>query len=186
MQREHASGFWAHTDGPSALGGGGRDPAAHGPSLENRRLWARAGSGHPSRSGRWGPLSPALSPLRQGKGDSSVVDAGGVVEVRGGHPGTTPNPLPAVRIAGYGPERALGSRAGPAAGVLYPRPYSENPRLWVRWGATPNPRPLPPCDGGRGDLVVAATDGDKKVRGGGALRKSRSRESRVASPPTKD
>ncbi len=55
-----------------------------------------------SRSGRWSPLSPALSPLRQGKGDSLAVVAGGVVKVRGGGPGATPNPRPLPHAMGEG------------------------------------------------------------------------------------
>ncbi len=46
---------------------------------------AAAASSQPvSFAGRWGPLSPALSPLRQGKGDSLAVIAGAFVEVRSG------------------------------------------------------------------------------------------------------
>jgi len=54
-----------------------------GPTLKPPGM-GRSELGAASRSGRWSPLSPALSPLRQGKGDSLAGVAGGVVKVRGG------------------------------------------------------------------------------------------------------
>ncbi len=94
-----------------------------------------------------------------------------------------PEPTPLrLKIAGYGPER-LGAveQARPLESSI-PVPTLKIPRSDTG-GATPNPRPLPPCDGGRGDLMVVVTAGDEKVRGGGPLVKSRvaSRKSRVAS-----